>query len=84
MHYVYILRSEKDEDLYIGSTSDLRRRLSEHNKGLAQSTKSRKPFTLRYYEAYHKEADARSREHALKKDGRALGQLKRRIHESLQ
>jgi putative endonuclease len=84
MYYVYVLKSKKDDKLYFGSTTDLRRRLSEHNDGLVPSTKPRRPFVLRYYEAYYKEHDARKREASLKKDGRALGQLKRRIHESLQ
>ncbi|MAF59654.1 MAG: GIY-YIG nuclease family protein [Candidatus Pacebacteria bacterium] len=83
MYYVYFLRSEVDNNLYIGSTNNLRRRLSEHNKGAVPSTKSRIPFTLRYYEAYYSESDARHRESSLKKDGKALGQLKKRIYESL-
>ena len=84
MYYVYILKSLKDEKLYIGSTDDLKRRLSEHNNGLNRSTKARRPFKLRYYEAYAVEHGARKREYSLKKDGKALGQLKRRISESLQ
>lgn len=83
MFYVYVLKSEKDEKLYVGSTNDLRRRLLEHNNGEIESTKARKPFQLRYYEAYYSEADARAREAQLKKDGKALGQLKRRIAKSL-
>jgi putative endonuclease len=83
MFYVYVLKSTKDERLYIGQTNDLRRRLSEHNLGKVRSTKARTPFQLRYYEAFHKEEDARKREFSLKKDGKALGQLKRRISESL-
>lgn len=83
MFYVYVLKSESDGKLYIGSTNDLRRRLLEHNSGKARSTKARAPFQLRYYEAYHNEADARSREFSLKKDGKALGQLKRRTSKSL-
>lgn len=83
MYYVYVLKSTKDEKLYIGSTNDLRRRLSEHNKGEVTSTKARRPFELRYYESYASEKDARGREFSLKKDGKALGQLKRRISESL-
>lgn len=77
MYYLYIIKSIKDAKLYIGSTGDLRRRLSEHNKGLVQSTKSRTPFELRYYEAFFTEFDARKREASLKKDGKSLGQLKK-------
>ncbi len=83
MFYLYILKSTKDDNLYIGSTNDLRRRLSEHSNGKVRSTKSRVPFELRYYESFFKEIDARKREFSLKKDGKALGQLKRRISESL-
>ncbi|MCK5590790.1 MAG: GIY-YIG nuclease family protein [Candidatus Pacebacteria bacterium] len=83
MYYLYILKSKKDDKLYIGSTNDLRRRLSEHNGGKVQSTKSRRPFELRYYESFYCEHDARKREASLKKNGKALGQLKRRISESL-
>jgi len=84
MFYVYVLKSLKDKKLYIGSTDDLRRRLSEHNGGKVRSTKSRIPFELRYYESYFVEKDARRREAALKDDGRVLAQLKLRISESLQ
>ncbi len=84
MYYLYILKSKKDFKLYTGSTNDLKRRLSEHNEGKVRSTKSRIPFVLIYYEAYSNENDARKREFSLKKDGKALGQLKRRISESLQ
>lgn len=84
MFYLYILKSEKDDNLYIGSTNDLRRRLLEHNSGKVQSTMSRRPLELHYYEAYFNESEARHREYVLKKDGRALAQLKKRIRESLQ
>ncbi len=84
MFYVYILKSKIDNDNYIGSTNDLRRRLLEHNNGKVISTKNRRPFELRYYESYYNENDARNREFSLKKDGRALSQLKIRIDKSLQ
>ncbi|MFA6257082.1 MAG: GIY-YIG nuclease family protein [Candidatus Paceibacterota bacterium] len=83
MYYLYILKSLKDKKLYTGSTDNLKRRLSEHNNGVNRSTKARRPFELRYYEAYSSEQDARKREYSLKKDGKALAQLKRRISESL-
>lgn len=84
MFYLYILKSEKDGNLYIGSTKDLRRRLSDHNKGKVESTKSRAPFRLKYYEAFSVESDARKREKSLKQDGKALWVLKERISDSLQ
>ncbi|MCX6753865.1 MAG: GIY-YIG nuclease family protein [Candidatus Nomurabacteria bacterium] len=84
MYYLYVLKSKKDDNIYIGSTNDLRRRLLEHNSGKSLATKGRCPFELRYYEAYNNENDARKREHSLKKDGRALSQLKLRIEKSLQ
>jgi len=83
MYYVYVLKSLKDEKLYIGSTNNLKRRLSEHNNGLSRSTKARRPFEIRYCEVYYNKQEAIKREYSLKKDGKALGQLKRRISESL-
>lgn len=46
MYFVYILRSKKDGGVYIGKTNDIARRLTEHNSGQTQSTKSRRPFVL--------------------------------------
>jgi len=83
MFYVYILKSEKDNNLYTGYTNDLKRRLEEHNSGKNRSTKSRTPFTLIYYEAYKSREDATHREKMLKEQGKALGGLKRRIGKSL-
>jgi putative endonuclease len=83
MFYLYILKSKIDGELYIGSTNDLKRRFAEHNAGDVQSTKSRRPLTILYYEAYTAEVDARKREKQLKLRGRALTQLKRRLEFSL-
>lgn len=83
MFYVYVLKSTKDGNTYIGSTNDLRRRPQEHNSGESKSTKPRAPFELRYYEAYTSEREAKDREFRLKKDGRALSQLRKRIEKSL-
>ena len=82
MYYVYVLKSRKDNNFYIGSTNDLRRRFREHNSGWVFSTKSRKPFALIYYEAYGVESDARKREMNLKLRSRAFAQLRKRIKES--
>jgi putative endonuclease len=83
MFYVYLLKSNKDNDLYTGFTNDLKRRIEEHNKGLVTSTKGRKPFELIYFECYKSEKDARHRENSLKLRSRAFVQLKKRITASL-
>ena len=59
MFCVYVLKSDKDDKLYIGYTDDLRRRFEEHNKGKEKSTNLRKPFKLVYYEAYFSQKDAK-------------------------
>lgn len=66
MYYVYILYSRLDKDLYIGCTSDLRKRISQHNSGRVFSTKNRIPFQLIYYEAFINKTDAFVREKWLK------------------
>jgi putative endonuclease len=66
MHYVYVLKSRRDNKFYVGYTSDLRRRLNLHNNGKVLSTQSRKPFDLIYYEASTEKDDALKREKYLK------------------
>ena len=83
MNYVYILKSLKDNELYIGSTTDLKRRLREHKEGKAFSTSFRRPLELIYYEAYKNLEDARSREKALKLRGNSRKHLMNRISRSL-
>ena len=83
MSYLYIIKSKKTLRIYIGYTSDLKRRLMEHNSDKVFSTKNRGPWALVYYEAYLSNSDAREREKKLKYHGKALGQLKRRMKNSL-
>ncbi len=66
MHYVYVLQSKKDKNLYIGYSDNLRERFKAHNSGKVKSTKSRIPLELIYYEAYRNKADATKREYELK------------------
>ena len=80
---MYILKSSRDEDLYVGSTNDLRRRVREHNQGRSQSTSWRGPFELLYYEAYKNEKDAREREQKLKLRGQARRHFMSRIRRCL-
>ena len=50
MYYTYVLKSKKDKKFYIGFTENLKRRFNEHNRSLTESTRTRGPFTLVYYE----------------------------------
>jgi len=83
MFFMYILKSLKDNRLYIGSTGNLSKRLKEHNSGLVLSTKSRVPLKLVYIEGYTSEEEARHREQNLKLRARALRQLLNRIEKSI-
>ena len=65
-HYVYVLKSLSDGNLYVGYTNDLRRRVEQHNDGSVQSTKNRRPLELIYYEACRTREDATKREKYLK------------------
>ncbi len=66
MYYVYVLLSSKDNNFYIGFTSDLKKRYSRHEKGDVTATKNRRPVTLVFYEAYVDKYDALRREKYLK------------------
>ena len=83
MFYVYVLKSNKDNKLYIGFSNDLRKRFIEHNKGLVRSTRPRIPFSLVYYEAYAAEVDAKEREAMLKRFSGSTVHLRKRIWRSL-
>ena len=71
MHYVYILKSTKDDKLYIGSTESLERRLKEHTAGKVRSTAYRRPLTLVYTEKFGTKKEALQREKYFKGGGKA-------------
>ena len=83
MYYVYVLKSEKDYNLYIGYTSDLKNRIKDHNQGKTKSTRHRTPFSLVYYEAYKNKTDARKRELELKNNSYQKEQLIKKLKNSL-
>jgi len=67
MYFVYILACS-DETLYTGITTDLERRLDEHNnssKG-AKYTRARRPVALVYSETYETRSEACKREYFIK------------------
>ena len=76
----YVIQSIKDDQLYTGITSDLKKRLTEHNQGLNFSTKRYKPWKIVYYEACMDKDDAVRREGYLKTT-QGIRLIKRRLKE---
>lgn len=66
MHYVYILRSRKDNENYTGYAKNLKLRFEDHQGGKVASTKNRRPLKLIHYEACINQQDATHREKYLK------------------
>jgi Predicted endonuclease containing a URI domain len=71
-HCVYLLECSDDRgSFYIGYTTDLTRRLAEHNAGNgAKYTRGRTPVTVRYVEYWPSKSAAMSREWELKQRSR--------------
>jgi len=67
MHYIYIVECS-DGSLYTGYTTDLERRMKEHNDSSgAKYTRGRTPVSLKYYEEFDNRSDATKRECEIKK-----------------
>ncbi|MCK9210383.1 MAG: GIY-YIG nuclease family protein [Ignavibacteriaceae bacterium] len=75
MFHVYILRSEKDEKRYVGFTTNLERRLSEHQTGCVTSTKNYRPLQLIHSEEFFNKLETEQREKFFK-SGKGRTQLK--------
>jgi putative endonuclease len=65
--HCYILYSKKLNKYYVGPTSDLERRLNDHNRGKEKFTRTGMPWELVYAEPFEKLAVARRRELEIKK-----------------
>ena len=65
--YTYIVQCA-DQSLYTGISTDLPRRIKEHNSSPngAKYTKARRPVRLVYFEQSESRSEACKREHALK------------------
>ncbi len=66
MYFVYALSSINRRYIYVGLTSNLERRIEEHNSGKNKTTKPYKPFRLIYSEKCADRPTARKREKYLK------------------
>jgi len=68
MKYTTYILECADSTLYVGSTTDVIRRVEEHNtsdKG-AKYTKPRRPVVLKHAEIFENRSEAQKREHELK------------------
>ncbi|MBO1224045.1 MAG: GIY-YIG nuclease family protein [Candidatus Scalindua sediminis] len=82
-YMVYILKSKKNNKIYIGCTSNIEKRMKEHQTGLCYYTSRMLPVELIYYEAFKSKKDAFEREKRLKYYGSALRNLKLRIQDAI-
>ncbi|WP_408955272.1 GIY-YIG nuclease family protein [Natroniella sp. ANB-PHB2] len=65
-HYVYIVQCS-DDTLYTGYTTDVKRRIKEHNQGRgAKYTRGRGPVRLCHTEEYTTRSQAQRREYVIK------------------
>jgi putative endonuclease len=65
-HYVYVVECS-DDTYYTGYTTDVERRVAEHNDGEgARYTRGRRPVTLVHVEAFESQSRAMQREYAIK------------------
>jgi len=66
MYVVYVLYSPTINKFYIGSTSDLEKRMYYHNNGKSPYTRHKGPWFLMYQETYETRNEAIRRERELK------------------
>jgi putative endonuclease len=65
-YFIYVLRSELTGASYIGHTSDLEKRLIEHNSNKSLSTRGKKPWRFVYKEEFSTRSEAVLRERYFK------------------
>ena len=64
--YVYVLRSTNFDRNYVGFTTNINRRLKQHNSGKTTSTKPYIPWRILFYETFFTKEEALKREKFLK------------------
>jgi putative endonuclease len=62
MFIVYVLKSLSSDKHYVGYTSDLEKRIQDHNSGLSKYTSRHCPWKLIYKEEYSTRSEAMKRE----------------------
>jgi putative endonuclease len=69
LFYIYILRSIRTQQYYVGSTKNVEHRLQEHNRGKSSSTKSGLPWKLIHIESFSTRSEAVRQELKIKARG---------------
>lgn len=67
MYFVYILKSNSRGKFYIGSTSDVLKRLEQHNTARSGYTNVGQPWELVYSERFSTKLEAIKREKEIKR-----------------
>ena len=62
MYFAYVLKSDKDNSFYYGSSGNIHRRLKDHNEGKNRYTKGHRPWVIHYFEEFTSRSDAMKRE----------------------
>jgi len=65
-YFVYVLKSKSTGTSYVGSTSNLKKRLSEHINGKSTYTRGKGPWNLMHYEEFLSRSEAVQRERYFK------------------
>ena len=86
MYFVYVIQNTETKETYLGFTSDIKRRLKEHNSDFyskkAFSHRKRGSWELVYAELFRSRKDAMRREMKLKKNRRGKQELFKRLEQS--
>ncbi len=80
--FVYILKGINNSRFYIGSTTDIARRVRDHKAGKVKVTRNLRPINLEFYQEYASFGLARKVESRLKRLKRK-DYIKRIIKDSL-
>lgn len=83
-YHIYILKSEKDNTIYVDyTTDDINQRLDAHNSGLIKNTQDKRPWNLVYCKSSKSFAQTKTIKNRIAKFMKPLGQLRSRIKERL-
>lgn len=66
MYFTYILKSQLIPKTYVGYTTNIKKRLEEHNQGKSNFSQRYKPWRLIYLEEFNSKKEAIRRERYFK------------------